>query len=91
LVTVAEPPHGTVTRELLPFAVTLNVPVPAVPISQVRVICTPPDAAAASASAGLIAIAATMTEISPIRTYVVIAIRSPNPAKLTLATPHNRK
>lgn len=91
MVTVAEPSQGTVTRELLPFAVTLNVPVPAVPIAQARVIFTPPDAAAASASAGLITIAATMTEISPIRTYVVIAIRSPNPAKLTRATSHDRR
>jgi hypothetical protein len=65
LVTVAEPSHGTVTKELLPFAVTLNVPVPAVPISQVRVIFTPPDAAAAAACAGLIAITAAMSEISP--------------------------
>src|SRR2546425_4292717 len=65
LVTVAEPPHGTVTRELLPFAVTLNVPVPTAPISHVRVIFTPPDVAAAAACAGLIAIAAAMTESSP--------------------------
>ena len=46
-VAVAEPPHGTVTRELLPLAVTLNVPVPTVPISQVRVMVTPGDVAAA--------------------------------------------
>jgi hypothetical protein len=32
-----------------------------------------------------------MTEISPIRTYVVIAIRSPNPAKRSLATSRHRK
>jgi hypothetical protein len=49
LVTVAEPPQGTVARELLPFAVTLNVPVPAVPISQAKVIVTPPEVVAASA------------------------------------------
>src|SRR6266571_309395 len=63
-VAVAEPPHGTVSRELLPLAVSLNVPVPTAPISQVRVIVTPPDVAAA-ACAGLIAIAAAMTENSP--------------------------
>src|SRR2546428_12945416 len=65
LVSVKDPPHGTVTRELLPFAVTLNVPVPTAPISHVRVIFTPPDVAAAAACAGLIAIAAAMTESSP--------------------------
>jgi hypothetical protein len=65
LVTVAEPSHGTVTRELLPFAVTLNVPVPAVPTSQVKVIFTPPDVAAAAACGALIAIAPAMTEINP--------------------------
>src|SRR5438094_1520017 len=65
-IAVAEPPHGTVTRELLPLAVILNVPVPAAPISHVRVIVTPPEvAAAAAACAGLIAIAAAMTESSP--------------------------
>jgi len=64
-VAVAEPPHGTVTRELLPLAVSLNVPVPTVPISHARVIFTPPDAAAAAAGTGLIAIAAAMTENSP--------------------------
>ena len=65
LVTVAEPSHGTVTRALLPFAVTLNVPVPAVPVSQFRVIFTPPDVAAAAACGVLIAIAPATTEISP--------------------------
>jgi hypothetical protein len=62
LVAVAEPPHGTVTRELLPLAVSLNVPVPTVPISHLRVILTPPDVAAAAAGAGFIAIAAAMTQ-----------------------------
>jgi len=64
LVTVAEPPHGTVTVELLPLAVTLNVPSPVFPLWQFRVIFTPPVVAAA-ACAGLIAIAAAMTEIRP--------------------------
>jgi hypothetical protein len=62
LVAVADPPHGTVTRELLALAVTLNAPVPTVPISHLRVIVTPPDVAAAAACAGLIAIATAMTE-----------------------------
>src|SRR6266496_5148416 len=35
-VAVAEPSHGTVTRELLPLAVSLNVPIPTVPISEER-------------------------------------------------------
>jgi hypothetical protein len=61
-VAVAEPPHGTVTRELLALAVTLNVPVPTVPISQARVIVAPPDVAAAPACTELIAIATAMTE-----------------------------
>jgi len=64
-VAVAEPSHGTVSRELLPLAVSLNVPVPTVPISHLRVIVTPPDAAAAAACTGFIAIAAAMTESSP--------------------------
>src|SRR2546429_7615086 len=64
-VAVAEPPHGIVTSELLPLALTLNVPVPTVPISHHRVIVTPPDRAAAAACAGLIAITAAMTESSP--------------------------
>jgi hypothetical protein len=62
LVAVADPPHGTVTRELLALAVTLNVPVPTVPISQARVIVAPPDVAAAPACTELIAIATAMTE-----------------------------
>jgi len=65
LVTVAEPPHGTVTVELLPLAVTLNVSSPVFPLWQFRVIFTPPEVAAAAACAGLIAIAAAMTEIRP--------------------------
>src|SRR6266550_2210825 len=64
-IAVAEPPHGTVVRVLLPLAVILNVPVPTAPISQARVIVTPPDVAAAAAGAGLIAIAAAMTESNP--------------------------
>ncbi len=43
LVTVAEPPHGTVTTELLSFAVTLSVPDLAAPVSQASVIFTPPE------------------------------------------------
>src|SRR5438094_2906804 len=62
LVAVAEPPHGTVTRELLALAVSLNVPVPTLPISHLRVMVTPPEGAAAAACTGLIAIAAAMTE-----------------------------
>ena len=62
LFAVAEPPHGTVTRELLALAVSLNVPVPTVPISHARVIVTPGDVAAAAACTELIAIAAAMTE-----------------------------
>src|SRR5438445_5608061 len=61
-VAVAEPPHGTVTRALLALAVTLNVPVPTVPISHARVIVTPGDVAAAAACTELIAIAAAMTD-----------------------------
>lgn len=65
LVTVAEPPHGTVTVELLPLAVTLNVPSPAPPVWQFRVIFTPPDVAAVAACGVLSASAAAMTETSP--------------------------
>jgi hypothetical protein len=67
LVTVAEPSHGTVTRELLPLAVTLNVACPAVslPIWQFRVIFTPPELAAAAAGEGLIASAPAITAITP--------------------------
>jgi len=65
LVTVAEPPHGTLTRELLPLAVTLNVPRPTVPAWQFRVIRTPPEVAAAAAYGVLIASAPAMIAISP--------------------------
>jgi len=103
-VAVAEPPHGTVSRELLPLAVSLNVPVPTVPISQVRATVTPPDVAAAASCAGLIAIAAAMTENSPkhdaciaplaksgrpFSTHLVIGFGLRNPAKLGLGS-HRR-
>jgi hypothetical protein len=65
LVRVAEPPHGTVTLELLPLAVTLNVPSPAFPVWQFKVILTPPEVAAAAACGMLSASAPAMTEISP--------------------------
>jgi hypothetical protein len=46
LVTVALPSHGTVTVELLAFAVTTNVPEPPRPVSHVNLIVSGPAAAA---------------------------------------------
>src|SRR2546425_885876 len=66
-VIIAEPPHGMFTRELLPFAVTLNDPNPLVPfpVAQFRVILTPPEVAAVTVCGALITNAPAMTEISP--------------------------
>src|SRR5229473_4813604 len=67
-VIIAEPPHGTFKRELLPFAVTLNDPCAVVPfpVAQFRVILRPPEVAAVTVCGVLITNAPTMTEISPI-------------------------
>ncbi len=65
LVAVAEPPHGTVTTEPVPFAVTMNVPDPVGKVPQVSVIFTPPEAAAAAVSGVPMASTAAMSEISP--------------------------
>jgi hypothetical protein len=51
LVTVALFPHFTDTVELLPFAVTVNVPEPAGPVSQVSMIVSGPAGVGVAANA----------------------------------------
>src|SRR5712691_9669179 len=50
-VTVALFPHFTVTVELLPLAVTVNVPDPAGPVSQIRTIVSGPAGVVLTAKA----------------------------------------
>jgi hypothetical protein len=79
--TVALFPHFTITVELLPLAVTVNVPDPAGPVSQIRTIVSGPAGVPAAKAVVEIATApAPATSAATTDFKILIAILLPEPS-----------